>query len=484
VRNLRLHLLSFPIFFAASLCSLAEFPDGLWNGKRTPTEQLKEGVAKKDPHSLAEWADCSRNGLPGIPYDIEAAYQHAKEAAELGNPYGMAITARCYLKGLGTEKAPQKGLAWAKKSAATGHPLGLKVLANYYHAGAGGLKKSLAKYADFNNKAANAGSILARGNRAGATFEGLFGFPKNRNKGMKEMIECMETAETAYPAINVLVYIEDFPNFEMLTPKVIALAELRVRTSAEAGCQESMSRLGIYYRDTGRPNKGLPLIIKAAQKPHPFASEKAFWACYSTSANRRGGAVGQYSTYFRFARDAYDTGNRNDDIINAVAESYIYSWGDEPHQPDRALPYLEGLIERNYGKARKNLAKVLVSEGSKKAYDIERGRAILLYLGARGQGLHSLVDSYFICKPADRDLTKGYAASHAATKFLTGVSLEQVTRRQTNTLKRMTPEQKEAAEKLIKADFPLGRKFQEAAIATMIKNGDAPEGTKYRKPRR
>ncbi|MGJ8695821.1 MAG: tetratricopeptide repeat protein [Verrucomicrobiaceae bacterium] len=457
-----------------------EVRDGLWNGKPLSEEVVMEGVRTGDAEALAEWAYWARVGWGGVGPDEGAVFFAAARSAAMGSAYGKAILSRCYLVGQGVGKDEVRGLALARESAEAGHPLGMKNLANCYLAGAGGLEADFEKGLALTEEAAGLGCVVARENLMKAHFYGKWGMKVDQAEGVRRAVEIVRDGQGIEAAFLIARYHRDNRRDRRLTEEVLMQVWRRIERSSDAGGVEAMARMGRYLCETERDEEGVPLILKAAGKPHHFASAIAFDYASGGTFSRGAGTVGEYATVYRFARDAYESGNEHENILASLAESFFHQWGEGEPSAVKAEPFVRKLAVKKGRRADEMLGRLYVLPGANPFRDQARGVAHLVLGVRRNSGIvDALIEAHLTGPEEERDLVRGYALA-ARQGFLRGLSVAR--RKEMEALgeaakEKMTPEEITEAEGLMRRNFPLAEEFQKEAAKFLERYAESEDGT-------
>lgn len=440
--------------------------DGLWNGKPTPVDILKEGVAKGNAEALAEWADCSRNGINDIKYNLKDTVKYATLAHEKGSVYGTAVLARCYLIGEGVAVDEKLGAELAAKAAKEGNPTGMKELAHVYREGLGGYPIDLVKHAELLNKSADLGYMMARLNRTYYLIMGTHGFPKDLRKSYNELAELVDIYPYAIISNNYIqMMIKSGKKDEAFSEERYERSYAFLKASAKLGNETLKAWLGYALIRDGKPELGVSYILNAVQTPDKVSSMLVFDLVNSASFRGKAKSAGEYKTRSRLARDAYQAGNRHKVVLAAVAEAYISGIIDAGPSFDKSWPIVEELLKTDCYKAGTIAGSHFNSEQNPK-HDIEIARAYYILSIFNKNDLcdctRFLSQTYWNIKEGD-DLAKGYAASHYALKFQDEVFRKTVEAVLERIMKKITKEEIIRGKLLVKKNYPFNNETVEAA---------------------
>ncbi len=441
-----------------------------------------EGLEKEDPEALAEWAFWSRNGWGGVQNDHDLIFERASRSAGAGNAYGMAILSRCYGRGEGVAINNAKALEFAEMAVAAGHPLGLKNLANCYKEpqaeGHPDIKKSRA----LERKAAAEGSINAKTNEMLSVLLGLNGGTKNEKKGLQMAVNLLKEHQCLGSAVQLAYKYYNTPNLPLFDEEVVRLMYERLESASQCGLPRPMVILGRQYCVDGRGRVGVPMIIQAARMDDSYAKRIMLMVAEGDRLGRKAGAVGSWTTIFRLAREANRDGDTTSTVLRRVVDSYLFSSGmGKAREADKALPYLKILVERGDVKARSQFGMVYYSPKKNPAYDKRRGVAHFEYAEWNSVNmLHGLGVSYLNGVEEDRDYIKAFAVFTYLKNKREGGPAKKIAKSLKNAADKLSPEDRIAAEDLIRRGYPLAEEFQREAIKVLKEYGDIPLDTEYR----
>ena len=455
----------------------AEFEDACWNGHPWEAASLEKGVAQNDPAALAEWATQARMKWR-IPNDFDLILERSQMAAAAGDPLGEALYAWALTRSDGLEKAGAQARALIEKS---NHPIGLVTMARLHRGGFGGFKKSDEKYLQTLQEAAEQGCLVAQEDLIICHREGKNGLEKDRRKSVILSVEVLQEKESLYAAQVVLTEFRK-KEFDLnLDEKLLEKAVRRIARAVEAKSSWDMGVLGYYYCQNGRPNEGLPLLLESSQEQTRYNREKIFWAGKGGYSSRRYGSNSDIPSLYRIAREAIESGSELNMIRKYAANSYLYKWGKEKIDPEKAAQVLGDSFKESPNLLGLAMGRTYYGLRKSKVYDKKRGEAHYLFtMGHEPRAVEDLADSYVLGVKKDRDEVKAWAACKTTVAKLDVPEYKEPWNKKELTTylaqgeRKFAPEKLEKAKALADANFPYAEKFQREAFETLKECGDFP----------
>lgn len=457
---------------------LAEEPvrDGAWNGKPWDREELDTGVREGDPEALAEYAYCSREGMNQVPYDAGRIFECASRSAAAGNAYGAAVASRCHLIGIGTEKNPQRGYELARESADAGHPLGMKNLANCLFYG-DGTAADIKQAHRLNKRAIRLGCAIAGNNHANHQYDGSYGLPRDREKGIALSIENFREYRTLITALNLISRFVDDPEGEVYPLDLQKDVEARVREAHECGVPGTTIKLAKHLCMVGRGNEGVPLLIESCESSEAEAHELAADFAAGNSVAK---TAGDRATISHLRREAVDLGCDSESVLNWVMDSYLYKYTDEPVAPEKALIHAQRLQEKGSAPPPHTMGRIFFSKQDSPVRDKRRGMAHYVYFSPESRNCAPfLAEALVSGRPEDHDYVHGYAAAVFALEHGMRSSDYYLKSLKERARKELDDAQFEEATDLIERGYPGADEFRRPAFEILKDYGDLPEDAEY-----
>ena len=476
------------LFVAVSMAiSAQEFPDGIWNGKPWSKEELTEGVKRNDPDALAEWVDCADFAELSIPCDREALFKYATQAAEQGSILGKLKVGEALIAGYGTKPDRLKGLEIITEASEAGHPAATSSLATYR------LSRS---FKDFDKALALLETIkdqplrYADYNQYLVYRNGAHGFV-DREDALKALVRSFEKTKDIRSATKI--YYEVFSKkggAGILTDELAQQARERLQEAVDLHHDLACYGLGYHLIKSENPNQGVPLMLEAAAQGSYRAVYTITHFCRSPEYKGDFGGytvAGDQQSAFNGAAYLYRNNFNRDNMV--IARSYADYLTQEKHRKkspttldDEAVKVYRRIIAENRSDNRNYMSLasyIALADYGKKGNNpeaTEHARNILIYRSeADSIASHWLSRGYSMNSNRKRkDYAKGYAAlTYALTKSRNDFRKVQKDWMK-HTEEKMSPEQKEEAERLIKDGFPYARKYREAAFEYLKEKGDIP----------
>jgi len=483
--------------------ALADVPDGRWNGKPWEPGALDKGVAAMDRDALAEWAYCSNGGYDGIFYQPELIMRRARQAADKGSLLGKYLLGICYtsgIPGIEIQRDPAKGVALFKESMEGGHPLGRWKILVFQRHGMYNMEKDTRDAVKKMEACLEDGVLEAHRSLGGIYRSGQAGeidfeksihhyklaFRKFRNISVANTIIKLKTDRKGSRGFLSHLTEEDF-----------LLAKDLLVEAGELGHLYSTYIVGVYEIRIGDVHRGIPRMIEAANDPDIglylednqaalLSINELIVSGRRSNVDGSNAAIGDYRSGWRAAKVCYASGMRNPFVNRMFADSVFGPRGKEKvsEKDERmAVDLLRDLIKKGHGHRSHHLlgeyflGKYEQQKSAKE--DFDRGMAHLVYHSTCHSSSHWIC-AYYLTGKRSADLAKGVAAAEWAITLNDGAWRKAEERWLESARKKLTEEQREESEMLIKDGFPHAQKFQREAFELLKEFGDIPGDRQFK----
>ncbi len=459
---------SFLTFFLLLLSCLSS--DGqAWKGViHQDLAFLKKQAEEGDPAAMADYAFHSLRCLDDLPYEPKLIFDFFKKSAAAGDLDGKMGLAHCYCFGIGTPLSFGKTYKLVQEGLKEDHPVALKLMAILHRRTHDLFEINPAKFLEYNQRAAEGGSLGARYNEVIRHF--WKGKDRNYQEGMKQLRKFYK--ETKFP----MAAIELFQ-------KTVDLKEGNLTKE-----QEEIYRDALHYCDLGEPyclfemyqrlasmgfhERSIPFLLKSARQGNgkawmrldsltlggPFPDKK-----YDLiAAPKQSKNAFRMNAYFHGSWSYYSIGSVAWDILQKL---------DEPKM-EEALPFLEVDLRKALAANRRDVHGVLGRlylfadpEKYPDLYHPEWGVPHLIQ--HKGNGAVAVLGRHFFsAEPTLENLSKGYACAILSRKRKTGPWIDDKVWE--SQLKEMTPAALARGKQLVEENYPAAPKFKKAATKYLL----------------
>jgi len=482
-------LLSF--LFSTLLASAAPFPDGIWNRKPWPKDQLLKQVEAKNPDALAEWALCSIKVLQGIAYDKPLFRKRLKYAAEHGSIQGKFLHA---IQLQQNNQTREEGFKIIKALAKEKYPPAVAKLGRMYIFG-NEVKKNNALAEKFLLEAESLHASMSAYLLAYFYLHSNSPF-RDHQKGHEYYLTSFKQDQGVYAAVYIRETATEQQNRgekPTFSVELLESVNQRIREAANLNYPYALTKEGVFEIDHGNPHVGVPMLIRAANLYNETAIRIiSRWFTSGKKATYDGKfqtlVQGTFKDSKQLAVLAYLSGNRSSTVIRGYSTHLLYY--SKPK--DRAT---------NYAKANALCIKLLhegdcnphnvLGEGNLYAYHVsgkkepqrfKRGMAHQIYhLNHYPGGIYHVAQYHMLDgNISTNDLAKAWAATQG---YLRGQLKEkpnpEIKKWLADLDKEMTPEEKIEGQELLKENFPVAEKFRREAFNYLKQVGDLPEDAQF-----
>ncbi|MEN8754891.1 MAG: hypothetical protein ABF332_02900 [Akkermansiaceae bacterium] len=446
-----------------------------WKGEiHQDLPTLKKKADAGDATAMAEYAFHSLRCMGGLKFQPKLIFDYFTKSAAKGNHDGQVGLAHCYCFNVGTVRNVRRASHLIKEPFARNHPVALKIMGYLYYGHHDVKKRNLEKVREFNRKSAALGCIAAEYNL------GIEYSRKGPDQDMKKAMGIFRQLheKRIFPMASAELF-KTMRSHKIWEDQDDLHRECLERLKEYGDLQErsALLKLGNFYHEAGDMETAVSYYTQSA---HLGDSSAWFelWrqAAYGHHGDDSGIVWGHEQSIGNMAMRAYERGVfTSRSLSDAGWEITRRSWNKGYQEK---LPRLEkdllkhvatrcslhDILGRLYLRAQKSKNPNLMRPGWARNHLIAHS-----HHGVNATG--ELTRHYFSLKPTTENLAKGYACALATQKQMKEYWDQGFWER---TEKKMTPEAKKRATRLIADQFPNGDTHRRRAEDFLIKIGHLP----------
>ena len=472
---------------------MADFPDGIWNGKPWSPSLLTQEVNKGNPDALAEWADCSTRVRLNIKYNPRLIQQRIQQAAKKGSILGQFLNAkRLIFSRTHDEKEKNRGYEIIKKLAAKKYPPAIGILGRMHIFGHG-VPLNFKKAYHFLNQAKSMGDITSL-----SILAFLYAKPyheqHNLRTAQKLYSQCLKQNHDIFAAVYIVEQsqhriTQDYPFYFSL--ETLSEAKLRIEQAANLNHPYALTFKATQEIEHGNPHLGIPLMIRAANMNGKAAIQNLIpWFSFGKKIDVHGKKQiivrGTKSGAKHAAILSYRSGARDGEVVLIYAEALLNNCKNtDSSQYKKALKILKDQLLDNNCNAHTVLGETLpplyFRMKSRNIKLHQRGLSHLIYHSNHQPDYIYQIACYYLSAPNDPSYnpSKGIAAAHYYIEHHTGFYQEQMRAFAKKSEQNLSPAQKEELRKLIDLQFPIANVFRKKAFDHLKEIGDLPKNATF-----